>query len=291
MEFPTVSGDDIAQAAKRLEPHIQRTPLLHSPLLDKRCRGRILLKAECLQVTGSFKLRGALNRLLSLTDEERQKGVVAYSSGNHAQGVAMAASITGVQATIVMPEDAPTVKTERTRRLGAEIVTYDRLNESREDIAADLAETRGAVLVPPFDDPHIIAGQGTAGLEIREECERTDTQVDQVVVCCSGGGLASGIGLALNCGEAGRPQMITAEPNGFDDMRRSLIAGSRLSNPPGGASICDALLVPTPGALTFPILQRLNASGVTVSDREVMGAIRFAAEELRVLIEPGGAVI
>jgi threonine dehydratase len=284
-----VTSADIRAAADRLRPYITRTPLLQSSLLDTRCRGKVFLKAECLQQTGSFKIRGALNRLLQLSAEERAAGVVAYSSGNHAQGVALAGKIAGVSTTIVMPEDAPAVKRERTRRYGAEIVPYNRYTESREEIAARIAEEKGAVLVPPFDDPHIIAGQGTVGLEIAEDIGRLGIQIDQVLVCCSGGGLAAGIAVALDADHPGTT-VYTVEPNGFDDTKRSLTAGSRVSNPPGGQSICDALLLPRPGAITFPILQHLGVEGVSVSDREAMGAIRFGADELRVVLEPGGAV-
>lgn len=284
-----VTIDDIYAAQDRLRPYITRTPLLRSPLLDTRSRGHVLLKAECVQQTGSFKIRGALNHILSLSDAERRAGVVAFSSGNHAQGVAMAAKIAGVAATIVMPEDAPTVKRERTRRLGAEIVPYDRHAESREEIASALAEESGTVIVPPFDHPHIIAGQGTCALELLEDTERYGMRLDQMLVCCSGGGLAAGIGIVLEALSKGT-DLYTVEPNGFDDVRRSLIAGSRVTNPPGGGSICDALLLPTPGQITFSILKRLEAKGLAVSDREVMGAIRFAADELRVVLEPGGAV-
>ena len=284
-----VTIDDIEAAAERLRPYINRTPLLRSTTLDMRSGAVAFMKAECVQRTGSFKIRGALNRILQLTEDQKGAGVVAYSSGNHAQGVAMAAKLAGVEATIVMPEDAPTVKRDRTRRLGAEIVAYDRLAESREDIAMALAEERGAVLVPPFEDVHIVAGQGTVGLEILEDVERLGQRIDKMLVCCSGGGLSSGIGIAF-AARSPQTKLITVEPNGFDDVRRSLVAGTRVSNAPGNQSICDALLLPTPGHMTFDILKSLGAEGIAVSDREVMGAIRFAAEELRVVLEPGGAV-
>ncbi|WOI53208.1 threonine/serine dehydratase [Parvularcula sp. LCG005] len=285
----SVTIDDIHAAADRLRPHLTPTPLLRSPLLDLRCRGEVFLKAECLQQTGSFKIRGALNRVLQLTEREKAAGVVAYSSGNHAQGVALAARMAGVEATIVMPEDAPQVKRDRTRRLGAEIVTYDRLNESREEIAGRLAAEKGAVLIPPFDDPHVIAGQGTVGLEIAETTQRLGVELDQILVCCSGGGLAAGIGMAMAAEHPGA-RLFTVEPKGFDDVRRSLVSGGRLANPPGGTSVCDALLVSTSGQITFPLLKSLKAEGLAVSDQEAMAAIRFAAEELKVILEPGGAV-
>ena len=289
MDQSLVTYEDIHAAANRLAPHINRTPLLRSPLLDMRARGYVFLKAENLQLTGSFKIRGALNRMLQLTDQERRSGVVAYSSGNHAQGVAMAAKIAGVSAKIVMPEDAPVVKRERTRRLGAEIVPYDRYTESREDIARELAEREGAVLIPPFDDPYVIAGQGTVGLEIAEDLATYGSDVDQVLVCCSGGGLASGIGLAMQEHHP-HAEMVIVEPNGFDDVKRSLVAGTRVTNAPGDTSLCDALLIQTPGAITFPIMQSLEMRGISVADREAMGAIRFAVDELRCVLEPGGAV-
>lgn len=281
--------DDIRAAAERLRPYLTQTPLLRSPLLDVRSRGSVFMKAECLQQTGSFKIRGALNFILQLTQAERKAGVVAYSSGNHAQGVALAAKIAGIEATIVMPEDAPTVKKDRTRRLGAEIVSYDRYSESREEIAASIAEGKGAVLVPPFDHPRIISGQGTVGLEIAEGLGRLGVSADQVLVCCSGGGLAAGIGLAMDADHPGA-QIVTVEPNGFDDTKRSLVAGTRVTNAPGANSLCDALLLPRPGALTFQILKDIGATGIAVSDREALGAIRFAADELKVVLEPGGAV-
>lgn len=289
MRDSLVTIADIEAAATRLAPFINRTPLLRSTVLDMRAGGQVLIKAECVQRTGSFKIRGALNRILQLDEAEKEAGVVAYSSGNHAQAVALAAKMVGVAATVVMPEDAPAVKRDRTRRSGAEIVSYDRYTQSREEIAQSIADELGAVIVPPFDDPHIIAGQGTVGLEILEEANRLDIDIDQVLVCCSGGGLTAGIGLAM-AGQGASAQLMTVEPNGFDDVRRSLIAGKRVTNVPGNESICDALLLPTPGVITFDMLKQLQASGLSVSDREVMGAIRFAAEELRVVLEPGGAV-
>lgn len=284
-----VGIDHLRAAAERLRPHLNRTPLLRTAVLDEHCQGQVFLKPECLQLTGSFKIRGALNRLLQLSDAEKAAGVVAYSSGNHAQGVALAAKIAGVHATIVMPADAPAVKVARTKRSGAEVVPYDRYTESREEIGQALAAKRGCVLVPPFDDPHVIAGQGTAGLEVAADLARLGQGLDQLLVCCSGGGLAAGMGVAM-AAEMPGAQLYTVEPDGFDDTQRSLMAGQPLSNPPGGGSICDALLVERPGDITLPILCGLSAKGVTVSDEEVLVAMKFAFDELRVVVEPGGAV-
>jgi threonine dehydratase len=251
--------------------------------------GRILLKLETLQHMGSFKFRGAYNRLAQLDPSQRKAGVVAFSSGNHAQGVAYAARLLGVQATIVMPADAPRVKMRNTLDLGAEVITYDRLRESREQIATQLADERGAVLVPSFDDPDVIAGQGTVGLEIADQAERLGLAIDDVVVCTSGGGLVAGSALAIRA-LSPATRIWTAEPEGHDDHRRSLASGRRESNAPGTRSICDALLAPEPGAITFEINRRLLAGGLAVNDAEVRAAIAFAARTLKLVVEPGGAV-
>ncbi|MEO1041190.1 MAG: threonine/serine dehydratase [Pseudomonadota bacterium] len=277
---------DIRAARERIASFILRTPLLRSDALDDHAGGAVLCKAECLQGTGSFKLRGALNHLLSLTDEEKARGVVAYSSGNHAQGVARAAKIVGVRATIVMPADAPSAKRERTARDGAEIVLYDRERENREAIGASLAKEQGAKLIPPYDHALTIAGQGTAGLEIVED---GPGPIDQVVICCGGGGLAAGLSIAVLDRYPGA-KIVLAEPEGFDDFGRSLALGERVENTALGGSICDALLAPAPGALTFPILRSVGAEGVVVSDDEALDAVLFAFKELRVVLEPGGAV-
>jgi threonine dehydratase len=283
------SFEDVMAAAARLDAHARRTPLLTGTALDERVGGKVLLKLETLQHTGSFKFRGAFNRLVQLDAAQRRSGVVAFSSGNHAQGVAAAAKLLGVPATIVMPSDAPRLKLANTRALGAEVVEYDRLRQSREDIAAALAREAGAVLVPSFDDPDIIAGQGTAGLEIMQQSAAIGLPPDDVLVCCSGGGLVAGIALAAH---QLRPatRVWTVEPEDFDDHRRSLEAGRRLANDPGGRSICDALLAPMPGEITFEINRRLLAGGLVTSDREVRAAIAFAARELKLVVEPGGAV-
>jgi threonine dehydratase len=281
--------DDVRGAASRLHGQAQRTPLLAGTTLDARVGGRILLKLETLQHTGSFKFRGAWNRLAQLDERQRAAGVVAFSSGNHAQGVAEAARRLGVRATIVMPADAPRVKMQNTRALGAEVVEYDRERESREAIAARIAAERGAVLVPSFDDPDVIAGQGTAGLEIVEQAAAIGATLDDVVVCCSGGGLVAGIALAIKALSPGT-RVWSAEPEGFDDHRRSLAAGERVRNAPGAHSICDALLAPMPGEITFAVNRQLLSGGLAVSDEEVRAAIGYAARSLKLVVEPGGAV-
>jgi len=281
--------DDVRAAAARLAGHARRTPLLGATPLDELTGGRILLKLETLQHMGSFKFRGAYNRLAQLDAAQRRAGVVAFSSGNHAQGVACAARLLGVPATIVMPADAPRVKMRNTLALGAEVVTYDRLRESREQIAVGLANERGAVLVPSFDDPDIIAGQGTVGLEIAEQAAELGFALDDVIVCTSGGGLVAGTALAIRA-LSPATRVWTAEPEGHDDHRRSLASGRRESNAPGTRSICDALLAPEPGVLTFEINRRLLAGGVAVGDAEVKAAIAYAARTLKLVVEPGGAV-
>jgi threonine dehydratase len=282
--------DDVRAAARRLAGHARRTPLLAGTPLDHVTGGRVLLKLETLQHTGSFKFRGAWNRLVQLDAAQRAAGVVAYSSGNHAQGVAEAARRLGIRATIVMPSDAPRVKLENTLALGAEVVPYDRVHESRERIAAQLAEERGATLVPSFDDPDVIAGQGTTGLEIAEQADELGLTLDAVIVCCSGGGLTAGIALALSK-LAPQARLYTAEPEAYDDHRRSLASGRRQRNEPGDpASICDALLAPMPGELTFAINEHRLQGALAVSDAEVRHAIGYAARTLKLVVEPGGAV-
>jgi threonine dehydratase len=281
---------DVRAAAKRIAGHARRTPLLAGTSLDALTNGRVLLKLETLQHTGSFKFRGAWNRLAQLGDRERAAGVVAFSSGNHAQGVAEAARRLGIRATIVMPADAPAMKLRNTLDMGAEVVTYDRVRESREEIAARLAKERGATLVPSFDDPDVIAGQGTVGLEIAEQAAELGFVLDDVVVCASGGGLTAGIAVAL-AGLAPHAALYTAEPEHYDDHRRSLASGRRQRNEPGMPnSICDALLAPMPGELTFAINQPRLRGGFAVSDAEVRRAIAFAARTLKIIVEPGGAV-
>jgi threonine dehydratase len=295
---PSPSGPDgialpdlaaVRKAAERLRGNAVRTPLLESPPLDAELGGRLLIKAEVLQRTGSFKFRGAYNRLSQIPAEARARGVVAFSSGNHAQGVAAAAQILGMPAVIVMPADAPRIKVTNTRGYGAEVVFYDRTTEDREAIAARIIAERGATLVKPFDDPEIIAGQGTSGLELAEQAAERGLTLDAVVVPCSGGGLASGVAVAL---EALSPKTVihTAEPEGFDDTARSLATGTRVKNARGAKSLCDALLAEQPGEITFAVLSRCVVRGVAVSDAEVAHAMAVAFDRFKLVVEPGGAV-
>jgi threonine dehydratase len=281
--------EDVEDAARRLEGVAVRTPLLRSDALDAAVGGKVFVKAEPLQRTGSFKIRGAYNRLSRLSAEERRAGVVAFSSGNHAQGVAEAARIVGCPAVIVMPADAPTVKMEATRALGAEVVTYDRFGESREAIAARIAAERGAVVVPSFDDFHVIAGQGTVGLEAAGQLAEIGERADVLLCPVSGGGLIAGIGVAF---ERLSPEtkIYSVEPEGFDDHARSLAAGEIVANAPGGASISDALLSPAPGELTFAINRRRLTSGLAASDGAALAALAFGFRHLRLVLEPGGSL-
>lgn len=284
-----VEPADIDAAAQVLAPYAVRTPLLSSPALDERVGARVLLKPEMLQRTGSFKFRGAFNKISSIPMSERAGGVVAFSSGNHAQGVAAAARLLNMQATIVMPADAPLSKRERTKGYGAEVVLYDRDREDREAIARAIAAKRGATLVPPYDDPKIIAGQGTIGLEIVTDLTALGVTPDIAVAPASGGGLIAGIATAI---KAKFPQtsLMSAEPEGFDDHARSLRAGKREPHRAEGRTICDALMASIPGKLTFAINQRLLSQGVTASDDEVAVAVSFVFRELKLVVEPGGAV-
>jgi threonine dehydratase len=287
MKLPAFA--DVQDAARRLQGLAVRTPLIRSDALDQAAGGKVFVKAECLQRTGSFKFRGAYNRLCRLTPQEREAGVVAFSSGNHAQGVASAAQILGLPAVIVMPSDAPQVKVEATRGYGAEVVFYDRFTESREEIAGRLAKEKGAVVVPSFDDFHIMAGQGTAGLEAAEQLQEIGAKADLLACPASGGGFISGVGLAF---EALSPatRLYAAEPAGYDDHARSLAAGHRVRITPPGPSLCDALLAPMPGELTFAVNQRLLSGAVQAADEEALDAIAFAFRHLKLVLEPGGAV-
>ena len=280
---------DITAAAERLAGHAVHTPLLESARLNDQVGGRLLIKAECLQRTGSFKFRGAFNRLSLIPEGRRAAGVVAYSSGNHAQGVAAAARAFGVAATIVMPEDAPAIKVANTQADGGEVIFYDRYREVREEIGDRLAEERGATIVKPYDDPGIIAGQGTIGLEIAAQLGALETAADAVLVPCGGGGLVSGIALALNSALPGLP-VYAVEPAAFDDTRRSLAAGDRLANDPAARSICDALLAPTPGEITFALNHRLLAGGLAADDDAARAAMTAAFDAFKIVLEPGGAV-
>jgi threonine dehydratase len=279
----------IETAAARIAGHVRRTPLLNAPLLDRLAGRRVFVKAECLQLTGSFKARGGWSAVSALAPDARARGVIAYSSGNHAQGVAFAAAQHGVPCVILMPSDAPQVKVANTRAYGAEVVLYDRATEDRDAIGARLAADRGLTLIKPYDDAQVIAGQGTVGLEIAEQAVEAGIAKADVLVCCGGGGLSSGIALALQSRAPGltvRP----VEPQGFDDMARSLATGQRLKNPAATGSICDAILTPSPGELTFPILQRLAGPGLVVTDDQALQAVALAFSHLRIVVEPGGAV-
>jgi threonine dehydratase len=280
---------DIEKAARRIEGFAVLTPVIESPKLNAITGGRVLIKAECLQRTGSFKFRGAWNMISKLDAKKAKGGVVAYSSGNHAQGVAAAAQIKGLPALIVMPADTPLIKQENTKSYGAEVVTYDRATQSREAIAARYVKERHAVMVPPFEHADIIAGQGTAGLELAAEASARGVALDEVLVCCSGGGLTAGVALAM---EALQPQarVHSVEPAGFDDYARSLSSGAIEKNPRLSGSICDALMSPSPGEMTFAINSRLLGEGLAVTDAEAAAAVRFAFEVLKLVLEPGGAV-
>ncbi|ASP20744.1 hydroxyectoine utilization dehydratase EutB [Antarctobacter heliothermus] len=278
----------IEAAATRASGITRRTPLLSAQALDAIAGRRVLVKPECLQHTGSFKFRGAWSALTALPEDQRAKGVIAFSSGNHAQGVALAAQKLGVPAVILMPSDAPAAKIDGTRSYGAEVVLYDRGRESREKIGAEIAAARDLTLVRPYDDPQVIAGQGTCGLEIAEQATETGVTEADVLICCGGGGLTAGIALALEARAPGlRPR--PAEPAGFDDTARSLLSGQRETNAKEAGGLCDAILTPSPGEITFPINARLCGPGIVVTDDEVLQAMALAARHLKVIAEPGGA--
>lgn len=279
------SYEGVLDAARQIEGVAMRTPLIESPALNERVGGRVLMKAENLQRAGAFKFRGAYNRISRLNEAERARGVVAFSSGNHAQGVAAAARLVGTPAVIVMPSDSPAVKVEGVRGFGGEVRFYDRWSESREAIGAEIATERGSVLVPPFDDPFVIEGQGTTALELLDQ---TDAPVDQLLCGASGGGLMAGINLVM-AERSPQTAVLVVEPEAFDDTARSLAAGARVGHPQGTPSICDALMAPMPGELTFPINRRC-AGAITVSDAEVAEAVAFAFRQLKLVVEPGGAV-
>jgi threonine dehydratase len=289
LEVPLPTAADVDAAAARLRGVALRTPLISSPVLDALTGGRIFLKAETLQRTGSFKFRGAYNKLSSIAAGDRAGGVVAFSSGNHAQGVAAAAKLLSMPAVIVMPADAPRPKRERTAQLGAEVVLYDRARDDREAIARRIADERHAVLVPPYDDPLIIAGQGTAGREIVEDLAAQGLAPDFVIVNASGGGLTAGVALAVKA-RVPDAKVYTAEPAGFDDHVRSFASGKREKNDAVTGTICDALMAQSPGRITFEINRALVGAGVSASDEEVGRAVAFAFRELKLVVEPGGAV-
>jgi threonine dehydratase len=280
---------DVENAADRLSGVAVLTPLIASRELDELAGGRVLIKPESLQLTGSFKIRGAYNMMSRLPPEQAARGVVAWSSGNHAQGVAAAGSLLAIKTAIVMPQDAPRVKLENTRRLGGEPILYDRFSGDREEIARRVAAERGAELVPSYDHVDIIAGQGTVGLEIMRQCSAAGVTPDQVLVPCSGGGLIAGAAVAIR-GIEPRTAVHSVEPESLDDTARSLRAGERLSNEASARSMCDALQAATPGRLTFDINRELLADGLSVSDDEAGAAMRFAFLSLKLVAEPGGAV-
>lgn len=286
---PLPTAADVDAAAARIAGVALRTPLISSPVLDARTGASVFLKAETLQRTGSFKFRGAYNMLSALPPGRRAGGVVAFSSGNHAQGVAAAARLLDMPATIVMPRDAPRPKRDRTQALGAEVVLYDRERDDREAIARGIAAARGAVVVPPYDDALIIAGQGTAGREIAEDLTRLGRRPDAVVVTASGGGLAAGVALAVKA-RVPEARIYTAEPAGFDDHARSFRSGRRERNTALSGTLCDALMSQTPGELTFAVNRTLIADGLAATDAEVAAAVAFAFHELKLVVEPGGAV-
>ena len=285
----SVAFADIEAAAHRLAGHALETPLIESPALNTRLGFRVLIKPETLQRAGAFKFRGAYNRLVQLQGEEKRRGVVAFSSGNHAQGVALAAKLLGMPALIVMPSDAPAVKVAATRDYGAEVLLYDRLTEDREAIAAKVAAERGAVIVPAFDDPHIIAGQGTVGIELVRQAEALGVQLDLVMTPVGGGGLMAGTSLAVRH-LSPKTEIVGVEPTGFDDTAQSLKAGERRVFKPTTRSLCDALESPAPGKLVFPILQQTLSGMADVNDAEVATAMRFAFSTLKLVVEPGGSV-
>lgn len=287
MQLPT--ADDVAAAARRIAGHVVRTPMLRNALLDHLTGGTILLKPEVLQRTGSFKLRGATNAAMQLTNAELRAGLVAHSSGNHGQALACAAAVFGAKATVFMPADAPRVKVDSTRRWGADIVHYDRVTDDREAMTAAFAARTGASLIPPFDHPHVMAGQGTLALELIADAREGRFEMDALLVCTGGGGMIAGCALAAESAAPGM-QVYAVEPEDSDDTGRSLRSGVREANPPGGSQLCDALLAPRPGALTFAVNQSRLTGGVTVTDAEVLAAIAWAFTHLKLVVEPGGAV-
>jgi len=279
----------IEAARQRMSGEAIRTPLMFSPFLDEIAGRKVLIKPECLQRTGSFKFRGGWSAVSALEPEVRKRGVIAFSSGNHAQGVALAASLHGVPAVIIMPRDAPRIKIENTKAYGAEVVLYDRANEDRDSIGATLSEERGLTLIRPYDEPLVIAGQGTVGLEIAEQAQEAGIEKAEVLVCCGGGGLTSGVALALEAKAPGF-KVRTAEPEHFDDVARSLASGKIERNAALSGSICDAIITPQPGNITFPILKRLCGAGIAVTEEEALRAMVLAFQRLKIVVEPGGAV-
>ena len=283
------TADDVLAAAPRIAGHVVRTPMLRNAELNRRAGTAVLVKPECLQRTGSFKLRGAVNALLQIGPDARGAGVVAYSSGNHGQAIASAAAGMGVSATIYMPADAPRVKMDSTRRWGPEIITFDRATTDRDALLAAHADRTGATRIPPFDHPHVIAGQGTLALELAADAAAAWLSLDALLVCTGGGGMVAGCALAMAAVSPGTG-VHAVEPEGADDTVRSLASGQRERNAPGGSALCDALLSPMPGEMTFAINQARLAGGVVVSEAQVLEAMRFAFTHLKLVVEPGGAV-
>ena len=284
-----VTFQDIAEAADRIHGLVVETPLLEVPALSEAIDGRFFVKCENLQRTGSFKLRGAMNSLARLTEADRAKGVVAYSSGNHAQGVAAAARHFGVSATIIMPQDAPEIKKANTLALGARVITYDRYSESREDLGQQVQAETGANLIPPYDYAPTIMGQGTSAIEVTNQLRARGLSLDTALICCGGGGLTGGSAVVFKtCFPDAL--VVAAEPETHDDTRRSLLSGTHVHNPADARSICDAIVTPTPGVLTLPLLLACGCEGWTASDEDVLEAVAFAATRLKLTVEPGGAI-
>lgn len=284
-----ITVSEIKAAQSRIGNVIPATPLLENPFINELAGRRVLIKAECLQPTGSFKIRGGWSAISALSETDRKRGVIAYSSGNHAQGVALAAKRLGVSAKILMPADSPEIKIKNTRKLGAEVVLFDRATEDRDDVALRENPNGERVLIKPFDNEFVIAGQGTVGLEIAEQIKTRDVDQADVLVCCGGGGLTSGVALAL---EALAPHLKVrpVEPTGFDDVIRSLKSGKIEENDRTAGSLCDAVLTKSPGNITFPIMQRLCHTGIVVTEEEALRAMVIAWERARIVVEPGGAI-
>mgnify|MGYP003700501117 CR=1 FL=1 len=289
LDEKSVTPDGVRAAATRLTGQAVRTPLLENEVLNKTVGGRVLIKAEVLQRYGSFKFRGAYNLISQLSTEQRKNGVLAWSSGNHAQGVALASRLVGAQATIIMPEDAPAIKSRNVKDLGAEIITYDRYSEDREAIAETILQERGMALAPSYDHPHIVEGQGTLALEAWEDATARGAGIDAFVICCGGGGLTSGCATILE-DVSPQTEVWIAEPEGYDEAWASIEAGERIKADVTKPTICDAIATPTPGRLTFPIMKRLVRGGVSLSEAEVRAAMIFAYQHLKLVVEPGGAV-
>ena len=287
MQVPTI--DDVNSAAERIRGEAVRTPLLRSDALDQMVGKNVFLKPECLQRTGSFKFRGAYNAISQLSKDECNKGIVASSSGNHAQGVAEAARLFGANATIIMPSDAPKMKVHRTQASGAEIVYYDRASEDRDLAVAEFMNEKGGVFIHPFNNPNVIAGQGTVGLEVAEDLQNMGLELDHMVICTGGGGLTSGVTLAIKH-HFPDAKIYSSEPAGFDDYARSLKSGTIETNDSTAGSVCDAVISPSPGPIGFEINRKYLFDGLVVTDEEALDAVRFAFEELKLVVEPGGAV-